>query len=155
MKRSQGGGPIGLSDYIKEEIYKISKTILDNNCWIPYGYPSNSGYSTRTVIDKKDYLHRIVAHIFHGLDLNNQKQLACHNCHNNTCFNPEHIYVGSAKDNIQDSVKIKTQRNARKTTCPRGHTYNIINHAKKTRRCSICDNLKSARYRKARQLAKG
>lgn len=47
--------------------------------------------------------HRVIAALFHGLDLLNAEHFACHKCDNKICVNPDHIFVGSAADNTRDA----------------------------------------------------
>ena len=49
--------------------------------------------------------HRLVAAAFHGLDLNDPKQLACHRDDIPTNNREDNIFVGSHKDNTQDMIK--------------------------------------------------
>lgn len=72
---------------------------------------------------------RIIAYICLGLDINNSRQKALHKCDNPSCFNPEHIYVGSDSHNIQDAYKRGRRKGycKTKTHCKRGHEYNDKN----------------------------
>lgn len=49
-------------------------------------------------------VHRVVAEIFHGLDPTDDALKACHKCDNPPCVNPDHIFVGTSKDNTQDAI---------------------------------------------------
>lgn len=51
---------------------------------------------------KLQLLARVVAHIYHGLDLNDLALRACHHCDNPQCFRPSHLFVGTQLDNIYD-----------------------------------------------------
>ena len=48
-------------------------------------------------------LHRLSAHLFLGLDLNSELQ-ALHRkeCYSRSCWNPEHLYVGTMQQNMAD-----------------------------------------------------
>ncbi len=45
---------------------------------------------------------RIVAALFHGLDLNDSSHHACHECDNTICVSHEHIFLGDNQINQQD-----------------------------------------------------
>jgi len=75
-------------------------------------------------------------------------QYCCHKCDDPSCVNPEHIFIGSQKDNIQDAVKKgrhSSNRLAEKTHCPSGHEYTpkntkIMKH-KYGRQCIECSRI--------------
>lgn len=48
---------------------------------------------------------------------------ALHNCDNPRCVNPEHLYEGSAKDNMADRDRRGHNAKLRKRFCPHGHPY--------------------------------
>ena len=47
--------------------------------------------------------HRIIAALFHGLDLRDRHRLACHHCDNRCCTEPTHVFNGSHLDNQLDA----------------------------------------------------
>jgi hypothetical protein len=78
---------------------------LDTGCWLWTGALSTHGYGRLKIERRVVLVHRLAAHLWLGLDLTSG-DIACHNCpggDNPACFNPAHLFVGSAKDNAQDT----------------------------------------------------
>lgn len=46
------------------------------------------------------YVHRLVAHLYHDLDLGDRASCALHSCDNPSCFNPDHLRVGTQAENL-------------------------------------------------------
>lgn len=46
---------------------------------------------------------RIAWSLFRGIPFPEDK-LACHSCDNPSCVNPEHVWPGTHKDNMQDAL---------------------------------------------------
>lgn len=132
----------------RETILGLNRTVTESGCWILKhleGYPS--------IYDgKKVYkISRIVAHLWHGLDLNNSFDISCHKCNNRRCFNPEHIYKGTDKSNMDDAVLAKTHVQARKEHHTCGRPYDRVIHrsdGSKDRSCSHCSRNATIRWRK-------
>lgn len=72
---------------------------------------SGRGYRTVTINKKKFFTHRLVAMLFLGLELQDTKTQVCHTCDNPNCINPEHLFLGTAKDNLQDAARKGRIRN--------------------------------------------
>lgn len=72
--------------------------------------------------------------------------VVCHHCDNPPCYELEHLFLGTYKDNSQDMVKKLryTPHQAMKTHCPKGHeyteenTYIAIKRTRKERMCRQC-----------------
>ena len=81
-----------------------------------------------------------------------------HKCGNSLCVNPNHLYLGTRKNNTHDSIKHGTYRNpsAEKTHCKWGHEFTIqntyvrthYNGRKPSRQCRVC-NRKSVRLNRS------
>lgn len=64
-------------------------------------------------IDGKPYaVHRVSAHLAHGLDLGSGLK-ALHQCDVPRCFNPDHLFVGTQKDNVHDMFKKGRENHAK------------------------------------------
>jgi len=86
-----------------------SQTTIDpaTNCWLYTGNLSH-GYG-RIYFSGFYQVHRVSAHVYLGLDLNNKEQQALHKleCLNKNCWNPEHLYIGNSLDNTLDRQQTK------------------------------------------------
>lgn len=79
------------------------KLVDQNGCWISpsigsRGYGQLSFRGMRNVSS-----HRVSFNTFNGEIPS--KTYVCHKCDNPRCYNPQHLFLGSAQDNIQDGIK--------------------------------------------------
>lgn len=78
-----------------------------NECWDWNSYKHRQGYGVIKVNSKLLLAHRVSAELA-GISI---KDKICHSCDNPSCVNPNHLFAGTQKDNIND--KINKQRQAR------------------------------------------
>lgn len=87
----------------------LSKRNIDGNgCWNFTGNKGRSGYGTMKAgypNEKVRRVPRISAKIYLGFNYDNQDQFVCHHCDNPSCFNPEHLFIGTNSSNQIDAMK--------------------------------------------------
>ena len=96
--------------------YLKSKIIIDkNSCWLWKGYVKKinakrqSGYALAWHNGKNRMAHRLSYTAFKGRIPDGL--CVCHHCDVKHCINPDHLFLGTQKDNIQDMFKKGRQPN--------------------------------------------
>jgi hypothetical protein len=85
--------------------------IKNNGCW-EWNGPRVAGYGRVGFNGKDCYAHRIQWVIQFGDIPDNLYVL--HKCDNRPCVNPDHLYLGTAKDNARDREERNPYRHGRK-----------------------------------------
>lgn len=105
---------------IKERfLVKVEKT---DNCWNWISSRDKSGYGVFLIDKKCKPAHRVSWQLFKGELLENI--CVCHKCDNRLCVNPDHLFLGTHKDNAIDCVSKRrniVQTNPEK--CPKGEKH--------------------------------
>lgn len=74
--------------------------VSDNGCWEWLGRLNEKGYARVGYKRKNWLLHRLVCLFFNGLE--DSDLCALHKCDNPICSNPNHLFLGTQIQNIQD-----------------------------------------------------
>ena len=82
-----------------------NRTTVDpeTGCWHYTGANAGDGYGHLSYLGKLVYAHRLSAAFFLGFDLGSVLWVL-HRCDEPDCINPEHLFIGTPKDNVRDAV---------------------------------------------------
>lgn len=137
---------------LEKLLERIVKT--ESGCWEWIKGVNSKGYGVTCYNGKQCKSHRLIYTLIKGEIPDGL--YCCHTCDNRLCCNPEHIFLGTSKDNMLDASnkgrlkglvkKEKTKRNF--PNCKYGHLYEetgyFINKAG-TKQCKECIRIQSKR----------
>lgn len=86
----------------------------NNGCWLWNAGKLTSGYGIYTIKHENFVATRISYEDVHGKVPDGLFML--HHCDVRACVNPEHLYAGTKKDNVDDMYRRKRANNIRGTT---------------------------------------
>jgi len=131
---------------------KVNKT---DTCWLWTAYTKQEygQFSVRINGYKKTYrAHRFIYEYFNGPIP--EGMLVCHSCDVPACVNPNHLWIGTASENMIDCVNKKRHQHSKKTHCCRGHLFTINNiypRLNNGRECRKCREIRRKNYLKKRK----
>lgn len=99
-----------------------------SGCWEYVGYHDGHGYGRVTIGQKVYSAHRLAYTLTHGeipkREAPNFLEV-CHRCDNPPCCNPDHLFLGTHRENILDMHRKGRWTNSykRQTHCKNGHPF--------------------------------
>lgn len=88
---------VSMEQYLEERIERIPFS----GCWIWTKSASKRGYATVCFQGKAHLAHRISYETFRGAIP--EGMLVCHKCDVTSCINPDHLFLGTDRDNLVDA----------------------------------------------------
>lgn len=115
-----------------------------DECWPWAAGQRGGGYGGFHLDGREVYAHRYALERKIGRKLE-EGELALHSCDNRLCVNPDHLRVGSIKDNVIDCMIRGRRAEQVQTHFKCGHertmdnTYIVRTEGKIKRRCKTCE----------------
>jgi hypothetical protein len=126
---------------------------IDGRCWIWVKglRDKRKGYGVHYIASHRTAAHRYAWELLNGpipggLDV-------LHRCDNPRCVRPDHLFIGTHRDNMADMVAKRRHGARHRDLCRNGHPLhgdNVVIRADGQRRCRLCRNA-SERMRKYRR----
>ena len=158
-----GGVEQGIASVVKrrktlQEFYD-ARVVKKDGCWAWVGRKDSNGYGLVQLGRglPRTGAHRVSWQLYYGEDPG--KLFVCHRCDNPECTNPDHLFLGTQSDNLQDAKKkgrLSSPGHAwrgKRTHCQRGHPFDLANTKvhKGVRLCRKCRAENQIEYKNRKQ----
>lgn len=129
---------------------KVNKT---DTCWLwTAGSRGKTGYGAFKINGKVIDSHRVSYEIHKGEIP--KGMYVCHTCDNRKCVNPEHLFLGTAKDNWQDGFDKKRIKLLGGINTEKLKKHPSLGAYQRGCRCSECKSIKNTAMKKYRERLK-
>ncbi len=108
-----------------EEFLANFEPVTESGCWIWTGPTNKGGYGQSSWKGIYYRAHRFSYKQFKGPIPENM--FVCHACDVRCCVNPEHLFLGTHLENIQDMLKKKRQARGEKNNKSKLNTDQVLN----------------------------
>ena len=128
----------------QKRIWGNVKVVEGDECWEWRGACSPNGYGKTEIwqggVRTAKTSHRIIYEMHLGRHIP-KDVFVCHKCDNKKCCRPDHLFLGTAHDNMIDCINKGRHFEASKTHCKNGHEFtptNTLINKKGHRYCNAC-----------------
>lgn len=131
---------------INERFFEKVAKAPNGGCWNWIGQKSQLGYGRIMIGSRTDnsrrkvFAHRVSYELHFGKI--SDDLVVCHKCDNPGCVNPQHLFLGTQKDNMADAKeKGRVRKPENNTHCRNGHEYtpeNTVALGEGRRACRRC-----------------
>lgn len=87
---------------LKQRLLSNIVVDVETGCWNWLKYKDKNGYGHMKVLGKSELVHRMAYQELVG-ELPSH-MFVCPKCDNPSCLNPDHLFIGTNQDNINDKV---------------------------------------------------
>lgn len=145
--------PMTDDDYLQR--MKGKSIITESGCWELQGYMhkskgmkhKNKGYVDFSYRNKRWKGHRLAYLLTRGIIP--AGMVVMHKCDNPPCCNPDHLELGTEKENMREAGKRKRWPRQYRDTCINGHPRtpeNVVYHGREQKlHCRICSRMRQRR----------
>lgn len=91
----------------------------EDGCWVWIGSRTQNGYGQTSIGGTRQKPHRIAWSLANAADIPTGF-VVCHRCDNPPCSNPAHLFLGTSKDNHDDSLVKRRRWYQSRTHCRSG-----------------------------------
>lgn len=103
------------------ERFMANTIVTPTRCFLWTGVKSTKGYGMVSYRNKTWLLHRL-SHVIHLGPITPGK-LVCHTCDNRRCWNADHLWLGTNRENMVDCSRKGRAWKQQNIQCKRGHVY--------------------------------
>jgi hypothetical protein len=92
-----------VDEKVRGRLMARRKVDEENGCWLYLGTVVGNGYGRIWDGSQVEYVHRVSAALFLGFE-RSSGLCVLHRCDTPVCFNPDHLFTGTQKDNMSDAA---------------------------------------------------